>query len=105
MLIAIIAVFIGLLLLTKAVGGFALMIVRECGAIQSAIKNQGEQVTAVRDEILAELEFVRSQLADYIGNELLEKRVLPAVGYRETPDIRQEIARAIVTADPEFFTE
>jgi hypothetical protein len=103
MLIVIIAVavFIGLLLLARSVGLLAFTVVRECGAIQSAVKNQGEQVATARADVLAELEFVRGQLADYLGNELLEKRVLPAVGYREPTDPVKQLISAAVTK--EFF--
>lgn len=101
--LAIVGIFIGLLLLARSIGVLAFTVVRECGSIQSAIKNQSEQVAAVRADVLAELDFVRSQLADYLGNELIEKRVLPAIGYRETIDPVKQLIGAAVTE--ELFTK
>lgn len=61
------------------------------------------EILLFNTEILTELQVARSSLADYIGNELLEKRVLPTIGYREPVDLRQETMRAIISTDPEFF--
>jgi hypothetical protein len=78
-ILVLIALVIGLVLLSNTVGKAVLMI-QDIRRTQSVILSQ---VTATRADVLAELDFVRSQLADYIGNELLEKRVLPTIGYRE----------------------
>jgi hypothetical protein len=61
---------------------------------QSVIK---AEILLTRTEMLTELEFVRSQLADYIGNELLERRVLPIIGYKEPPvdPFRKLVADAV----------
>lgn len=90
--LAIIAIFAAILLLARSIGETLF-----------AVQQVDQHVVTARADMLAELEFVRSQLADYIGNELLEKRVLPAVGYRETTDpVKQLIGAAVAK---EFFTK
>jgi hypothetical protein len=97
MLIAIIVIVaFGFLFLICSVGILALMVIRGYEAIQSAIQNHSE---TVRRDVLSELEFVRSQLADYLGNELLEKRVLPTIGYREPLDPVKQLIGSAVTKE------
>jgi hypothetical protein len=85
--------FIGLLLALIAVGGLTLRAVAELR----------EHVTE-RFNALADLEAGLHKLTrGYLGHELLERRVLPAVGYKEPKRTRVQkaILKAWMEARPE----
>lgn len=80
MLIIAILGIIALFITSWAVGNLAFTVVRECGALQSALRLQSQHTL---QEIAFEGEVTRGYLV-----QILEKRLLPHLGYEEPIDGR-----------------